>query len=126
MKKTLFTLGAIVATATAFAPPMPAATPPLQPPLAAVATPQETTSVTMTSLAKKARAAVKKLKSSKSVSKRFKVTATGKLLRHRAFKSHILTKKHPLRKQRMRRISQVGDDQLKTMQKLMLVTPKKR
>ena len=81
--------------------------------------------VLMTSRDKKARAAVQKLKTSRAASKRFKATATGKLLRRKAFKSHILTKKHPLRKQRMRRISQVDDSQLKTMQVLLGVVPKR-
>jgi len=81
--------------------------------------------VEMTSVAKKAKAAVKKLKSSSAVSKRFKATATGKLLRHSAGKAHILTKKHPQRKQKLRRIGLVAEGQLKTMQKLMLVIPKK-
>mmetsp|Transcript_17595 Transcript_17595/g.53202 ORF Transcript_17595/g.53202 Transcript_17595/m.53202 type:complete len:120 (+) Transcript_17595:45-404(+) len=83
------------------------------------------TPLEMTSVSKKAKAAVKKLKSSSAVSKRFKATSTGKLLRHAAGKAHILTKKHPLRKQRLRRVDQVPEGQLKTMQKLMLVVPKK-
>mmetsp|Transcript_27902 Transcript_27902/g.65116 ORF Transcript_27902/g.65116 Transcript_27902/m.65116 type:complete len:122 (-) Transcript_27902:222-587(-) len=79
----------------------------------------------MTSVAKKAKAAVKKAKSSSAAQKRFKPTATGKLLRRKAFKAHILTKKHPQRKQSLRRISQVDETQLKTMQKLLLVVPKR-
>jgi large subunit ribosomal protein L35 len=89
------------------------------------AAPARVASVDMTSVAKKAKAAVKKLKSSSAVSKRFKATATGKLLRHCAGKAHILTKKHPQRKQKLRRMALVPEGQLKTMQKLMLVVPKK-
>ena len=81
--------------------------------------------VCMTSVNKKAKAAVKKAKSSSAAAKRFKATATGKLLRRKAFKAHILTKKHPQRKQSLRRISQVDETQLKTMQKLLLVVPKR-
>jgi len=58
--------------------------------------------VSMTSIDKKAKAAKLKAKSSRSVTKRFKATATGKLLRRRPFRQHILTKKHPLRKQKLR------------------------
>ena len=42
-----------------------------------------------------------KTKTSSSVKKRFKVTASGKLLRRRAMKSHNLTKKSPKRKRRL-------------------------
>lgn len=43
-----------------------------------------------------------KMKTSRAAAKRFKVTATGKIKRFRANKSHILTKKHPKRKRRLR------------------------
>jgi large subunit ribosomal protein L35 len=43
-----------------------------------------------------------KTKSSRAARKRFKVTGTGKVMRYRGFKSHILTKKHPKRKRRLR------------------------
>lgn len=43
-----------------------------------------------------------KQKNSRAARKRFKVTGTGKIVRRRAFKSHILTKKHPKRKRRLR------------------------
>ena len=82
--------------------------------------------VSMTSIDKKAKAAKLKAKSSRSVTKRFKATATGKLLRRRPFRQHILTKKHPLRKQKLRLTQKVHEGQLATMQKLMLVVPKKK
>ena len=44
-----------------------------------------------------------KMKSHKGARKRFKITGSGKLKRMRAFKSHILTKKDPKRKRRLRR-----------------------
>ena len=59
--------------------------------------------VSMTSLDKKEKAKHIKAKSSRSVTKRFKATSTGKLLRRRPFKQHILTKKHPQRKQKLNR-----------------------
>ena len=43
-----------------------------------------------------------KQKTKRAAAKRFKITGTGKVKRFRAFKSHILTKKHPKRKRRLR------------------------
>jgi len=43
-----------------------------------------------------------KQKTKSAARKRFKVTGTGKVRRFKAFKSHILTKKHPKRKRRLR------------------------
>ena len=44
-----------------------------------------------------------KMKTHKGAATRFRVTGTGKVRRLRAFKSHILTKKSPKRKRRLRR-----------------------
>ncbi|MEO0288397.1 MAG: 50S ribosomal protein L35 [candidate division WOR-3 bacterium] len=44
-----------------------------------------------------------KLKTKKTVAKRFKLTKSGKVKRQRAYKSHILTKKSSKRKRRLRR-----------------------
>ncbi len=44
-----------------------------------------------------------KQKTKRGASKRFKVTGTGKIKRFRANKSHMLTKKHPKRKRRLRK-----------------------
>ena len=43
-----------------------------------------------------------KLKTHRGAAKRFKKTATGKIKRAKAFKSHILTKKTSKRKRRLR------------------------
>jgi large subunit ribosomal protein L35 len=43
-----------------------------------------------------------KIKSNRGAAKRFKVTGSGKLVRARAYKSHILTKKTSKRKRRLR------------------------
>ena len=43
-----------------------------------------------------------KMKTHKGATKRFKTTGTGKVKRFKAFKSHILTKKSPKRKRRLR------------------------
>ncbi len=42
-----------------------------------------------------------KMKSVSSAKKRFKLTASGKIKRKHAFKSHILTKKSKVRKKRL-------------------------
>ena len=44
-----------------------------------------------------------KMKSHKGAKKRFTVTGSGKVKRMKAYKSHILTKKDPKRKRRLRR-----------------------
>ena len=44
-----------------------------------------------------------KMKSHSSSKKRFKITGTGKVKRNKAYKSHILTKKSPKRKRRLRK-----------------------
>ena len=48
-----------------------------------------------------------KLKSSKSILKRFKLTSTGKCLRHQAGRSHLLQKKKSQHKQGLRRVIKV-------------------
>jgi large subunit ribosomal protein L35 len=49
-----------------------------------------------------------KMKTHKGAKKRFKITGSGKVKRMRAFKSHILTKKDPKRKRRLRQASLVA------------------
>jgi len=48
-----------------------------------------------------------KLKSSRSILKRFKVTATGKFLRHKACRSHLLQKKTANRKRQLRKVAKL-------------------
>jgi large subunit ribosomal protein L35 len=60
-----------------------------------------------------------KMKTHKGAKKRFKVTGTGKIKRGHAFKSHILTKKHPKRKRRLRRSDLVSSGQVKTIKRLL-------
>nr|YP_010728678.1 ribosomal protein L35 [Phymatolithon calcareum]WEA76868.1 ribosomal protein L35 [Phymatolithon calcareum] len=48
-----------------------------------------------------------KLKSSSSILKRFKITGTGKLLRHKACRSHLLQKKSSKHKQQLRKVVRV-------------------
>ena len=44
-----------------------------------------------------------KMKSHRGAMKRFKVTGSGKVARHKAYKSHILTKKSTKRKRGLRK-----------------------
>ncbi len=44
-----------------------------------------------------------KMKSHRGAMKRFKVTGSGKVARHKAYKSHILTKKSAKRKRGLRK-----------------------
>ena len=60
-----------------------------------------------------------------AAAKRFKVTSTGKLLRHYAGKAHLLRKKRPQHLAKLRRVGQVDGAELDTYQKLLLVFPKK-
>ena len=46
-----------------------------------------------------------KMKTSRAAAKRFKTTGTGKLVRSKAYKSHILTKKSTKRKEILEKTS---------------------
>ncbi len=49
-----------------------------------------------------------KQKTKSSAKKRFRLTAKGKIRRFKAYKSHILTKKHPKRKRNLRKATLVS------------------
>nr|YP_010986171.1 ribosomal protein L35 [Polyopes affinis]WOL37089.1 ribosomal protein L35 [Polyopes affinis] len=49
-----------------------------------------------------------KLKTSRSILKRFKVTSSKKLLRNKASRSHLLQKKKAKRKQKLRQVVNVS------------------
>ncbi len=61
-----------------------------------------------------------KMKTRSSVKKRFKLTASGRLKRGKAFKSHILTKKSTKRKRNLRKSALVSPSQEAKM-KIMMV-----
>ncbi len=63
--------------------------------------------------------AKQKMKTKRAAAKRFKVTGTGKLIRNKANKSHILTKKTTKRKRNLRKATLVDDTNVKTMKKIM-------
>lgn len=60
-----------------------------------------------------------KMKTKRAAAKRFKVTGTGKLIRNKANKSHILTKKTTKRKRNLRKQTTVDATNVKTMKKIM-------
>ncbi len=60
-----------------------------------------------------------KVKTKRAAAKRFKVTATGKVLRRRAFKSHILAKKTRKRKRALRRPALVAEADLKRVKAMI-------
>lgn len=63
-----------------------------------------------------------KMKTKKALTKRFKLTSTGKLKRSRPGRRHILTKKSAKRKRHMCSPALVCETQLKTYKRLMGVS----
>ena len=61
-----------------------------------------------------------KLKTSSSFVKRFKVTSSGKILRHQAGKNHLLQKKSSNRKRKLSSISFVKKQNIKVVQAKIL------
>ncbi len=60
-----------------------------------------------------------KMRSSRGAMKRFKVTASGKVKRSRAGKSHLLSSKSKKRKRRLRQTTLVSAKESKTIRKLI-------
>ena len=60
-----------------------------------------------------------KLKSHRGAAKRFKKTATGKFMRPRAFKRHILTSKPTRRKRHMRGMQVVSPADAKRLRRML-------
>ena len=56
-----------------------------------------------------------KAKTRKSVSKRFKVTGTGKILRRKSGKRHILQKKNRKRKRNLGKVALVSEADMKAV-----------
>ena len=59
------------------------------------------------------------MKTSRAAAKRFKVTGTGKLVRNKAYKSHILTKKSQKRKRNLRKSAIMDETNVKNMKKIL-------
>ena len=60
-----------------------------------------------------------KMKTKRAAAKRFKRTGTGKVKRHRNFKDHILTKKTPKRKRKLRKAGLVAKADLGRIDRAM-------
>jgi large subunit ribosomal protein L35 len=60
-----------------------------------------------------------KIKSSRGATKRFRVSATGKILRARGFKSHLLSGKGRKRKRRLKQAATVSPGDFKNIRKLV-------
>ena len=60
-----------------------------------------------------------KMKTSRAAAKRFKVTGSGKLVRNKAYKSHILTKKSTKRKRNLRKDIIMDETNVKNMKKVL-------
>ncbi|MEA3454222.1 MAG: 50S ribosomal protein L35 [Candidatus Caldatribacteriota bacterium] len=60
-----------------------------------------------------------KMKTHKSSAKRFKVSSSGKIIRSKAYKSHILTKKTAKRKRNLRKDTTVSSVEIKKVKVLL-------
>lgn len=60
-----------------------------------------------------------KMKTKRSAAKRFKVTGTGKLMKMKAYKSHILNKKSTKRKRNLRKAIEVDASNVKMMKSIL-------
>ncbi len=60
-----------------------------------------------------------KIKTHKGAAKRFKVTGSGKIVRVKAYKGHILTKKNAKRKRRLSRKQEVSASDKKKVRRLL-------
>ena len=56
-----------------------------------------------------------KMKTHRGTAKRFRVTGSGKIMRSKAYKSHILTKKSPKRKRNFRHETEVAKSDQKVL-----------
>ncbi|HGY57238.1 MAG TPA: 50S ribosomal protein L35 [Caldithrix abyssi] len=61
-----------------------------------------------------------KMKSNRGAAKRFRVTASGKIKRHSAYHSHILTKKSAKRKRNLRDEAMVSEADAPRVRKMIL------
>ncbi|MBW1998349.1 MAG: 50S ribosomal protein L35 [Deltaproteobacteria bacterium] len=60
-----------------------------------------------------------KVKTNRGAAKRFKITATGKIVRRKAYASHILTKKTTKRKRNLRKPELVDATNKKNVSRLL-------
>ena len=60
-----------------------------------------------------------KIKTCRAAAKRFKKTGTGKLVRNKAYKRHILTKKTTKTKRNLRKATMTDETNVKNMKKIL-------
>ncbi len=60
-----------------------------------------------------------KLKTHRGAAKRFKITGSGKFVRSKAYKSHILTKKNRKRKRRLRKKAVVDKTHVTALERIL-------
>ncbi|MBW1850676.1 MAG: 50S ribosomal protein L35 [Deltaproteobacteria bacterium] len=60
-----------------------------------------------------------KIKTNRGAAKRFKTTGSGKLVRNKAFSSHILTKKTTKRKRKLRKSALVDASNIRQLVRLI-------
>jgi large subunit ribosomal protein L35 len=60
-----------------------------------------------------------KMKTNRGAAKRFKVTGTGKIVRSKAYSSHILTKKTTKRKRNLRKSDLVDETNIKGIKQIL-------
>ena len=60
-----------------------------------------------------------KIKTNRAAAKRFKKTGTGKVVRSKAYKRHILTKKSQKRKRNLRKATIMDQTNVKNMKKIL-------
>jgi len=61
-----------------------------------------------------------KMKSNRGAAKTFRKTASGKIKRFKAYKSHILTKKSTKRKRNLRQATLVAPSEVKRVKRMIL------
>ena len=61
-----------------------------------------------------------KQKSKRALRKRVRLTGTGRLRRHHAYKSHLLTRKHPKRKRHLRKGTLVSHADERRLKRLLM------
>lgn len=60
-----------------------------------------------------------KMKTNRGAAKRFKATGSGKIVRNKAYASHILTKKSTKRKRNLRKSDIVDESNVKGLKRLL-------
>ena len=60
-----------------------------------------------------------KMKTHKGAAKRFRVTKNGKIIRGKAYKSHILTKKSTKRLRGLRQVGYIAEEEQKKIRELI-------